>query len=674
MDRRGQYIGQGRRYYSRHSRLRPGMRPRPGFSEKSMSMLRPGVSMYPDWLPIRRNDHYYYNSRSSLRLGTRPDPRNAYRGRFVAQDTFSRRRNDAYADPQQETVDNAYTAPEQENYSSTYAEPQQESYGSTYTGAQQDSAYAAPEQNGYGSAYAEPQQDNAYSVPPQGGYGNPYAEPQGGYGNPYAEPQSSNPQGGYSNPYAEPQQTSRQQGGYGGAYSVPQQESYSNGYAASGQGGYGNPFVGGQQNQNGYSYSTGQKTGYTAYSSPQQEPYGNPFAQKNPQTDSYGNSPYGSPTQSSSYQPNGYAQPQAGAYRGNPFTNPQGPYQNPGYQSPQPEYTDDRFGAYAHETVNNTAAGDPFAQGKKSNGGFDYAMPPQAGRAARQGSGRAGVSEREKGRSSPFRLLLAGICFAATVYCAYRAGSIVLERWESQRYVNSLATAWVQTNTRTSTASAISSLENTQPGGDELIGSEVVENNDGLINENLEVAPISVNFGALQAVNSDVTAWIYCPDTVISYPVAQADDNDTYLYKLLSGKKNDCGTIFMDYRCFSDFSDPNTVLYGHNMRDKSMFGTIDQYADQSYYDQHPIMYLLTPTQDYKIKLIAGYVTPADGDIYSIPLAEQDVAQVVANAVANSTFISQVSWQEGDKLLTMSTCSYEYENARYVLMGVMEPLG
>lgn len=82
-------------------------------------------------------------------------------------------------------------------------------------------------------------------------------------------------------------------------------------------------------------------------------------------------------------------------------------------------------------------------------------------------------------------------------------------------------------------------------------------------------------------------AWLYCPDTVINYPVVQSDDNEYYLRRLMDGSSNTAGTLFADYRCSPDFSDPHTVIYGHNMKNDTMFGILPEYGAQEFYEPHP---------------------------------------------------------------------------------------
>lgn len=180
----------------------------------------------------------------------------------------------------------------------------------------------------------------------------------------------------------------------------------------------------------------------------------------------------------------------------------------------------------------------------------------------------------------------------------------------------------------------------------------------------------AVDFQALKQICEDVVGWIYCPDTPINYPIVQAEDNDYYLYRLINGKENKSGTLFMDFRNSADFSDWNTLIYGHNMNNDSMFGVIPDYVNQEFYEKHPLWYLVTEEKSYVIELVGGYVTPADSDAYTIPTDQAGRDQLYQKASRSSTFQSHVSVSGDDVLVTCSTCVYDYENARYVLVGVL----
>lgn len=186
-------------------------------------------------------------------------------------------------------------------------------------------------------------------------------------------------------------------------------------------------------------------------------------------------------------------------------------------------------------------------------------------------------------------------------------------------------------------------------------------------------APISVDFDELLRQNSDVVGWLYCEDTSIDYPVVQSDDNDYYLRRDLNGKYIVSGTLFVDYRCPNAGEGQNLIIYGHNMRrGTAMFTTLAKYKDQDYYNEHPILYYLTPDRTYKIELFAGMITAADSEVYTPEFGDSESFKTfLQNIKAQSTFESDVSVTEEDQIVTLSTCSYEFGNARYVVFGKLK---
>ncbi len=188
-----------------------------------------------------------------------------------------------------------------------------------------------------------------------------------------------------------------------------------------------------------------------------------------------------------------------------------------------------------------------------------------------------------------------------------------------------------------------------------------------------EVAPIAVDFDKLLKENQDVVGWIYCEGTTINYPVVQAADNDYYLRRALNGKYDVCGSIFMDYRSDAGLTHRNTLIYGHNMRNKTMFSVLEQYKKQAFYDEHPVFWYLTPHGDYKIELFAGFVASADSRIYSDFATHEKLVDQSRRAIEKSTFKSSVDPEKAEQIITLSTCSYEFDEARYILLGVLKKI-
>ena len=159
-----------------------------------------------------------------------------------------------------------------------------------------------------------------------------------------------------------------------------------------------------------------------------------------------------------------------------------------------------------------------------------------------------------------------------------------------------------------------------------------------------------------------------------AYPVAQGEDNNEYLHHLLDGTYNSSGTLFLDCECGPEFSGANSIIYGHNMKDGSMFNSLHSYSDQAYYDAHPVMYLNTPKQNYKIEIFSAYICSYDSDTYTLSFASaEEYAAWVAKMKSQSTFTSDTEVTVDDRVITLSTCTYEYDNARFVVQGKLVPL-
>lgn len=180
-----------------------------------------------------------------------------------------------------------------------------------------------------------------------------------------------------------------------------------------------------------------------------------------------------------------------------------------------------------------------------------------------------------------------------------------------------------------------------------------------------------VDFEALKAINPDIVGWIYLEGTEINYPVVRGSDNDYYLNKLYDGTPNGSGSIFMDYRNEPNFVDKNNILYGHSMKNGTMFTAIKRFKNQAYYDEHPVALLMTPEKNYKVEFFTGYIANVEQDAWNYYFDTEDAFQHwLDSSKSKSTFASEVVPTVDDEILTLSTCTYEFDNARYVLVGVM----
>ena len=184
-------------------------------------------------------------------------------------------------------------------------------------------------------------------------------------------------------------------------------------------------------------------------------------------------------------------------------------------------------------------------------------------------------------------------------------------------------------------------------------------------------APVEVDFDALLEKNPHVVGWLYCEGTNINYPVVQGADNEQYLRRLLDGTYNRAGTIFLDSRNAADFSQWNSIVYGHNMKDDTMFALLPSYADPAFYEAHPVWWLLTPEKQYQVELFAGYATEPNALLYTLPEGEAEQQMVLEYAARFSDFETKFERSETARFITFSTCLYDAKDSRYVLMGILK---
>ncbi len=184
------------------------------------------------------------------------------------------------------------------------------------------------------------------------------------------------------------------------------------------------------------------------------------------------------------------------------------------------------------------------------------------------------------------------------------------------------------------------------------------------------------SFFSLYQMNHDVKGYLKLDGTQIDFPVVQYQDNDYYLRRNFKGQKSDHGVAFFDYRCdLKDRSD-NTIIYGHNMRDNTMFGTLTKFKDVGYYKQHPTMSMDTVYEDGTYLVFAAFY--ANASIKSGPMfdyhnyvnlhSEEEFNDFYNKVMQRSLFKTGVDVKYGDELLTLSTCTYEITEGRFVVMA------
>lgn len=193
----------------------------------------------------------------------------------------------------------------------------------------------------------------------------------------------------------------------------------------------------------------------------------------------------------------------------------------------------------------------------------------------------------------------------------------------------------------------------------------------------IDIPDKNIDFAVMQEeTNSDIYAWIYIPDTKIDYPVLQhPEDNFYYLNYNIDGTKGYPGCIYTENYNTKDFTDHNTVIYGHNMKNGTMFAGLHQFEDSDFFAEHPYIYIYAEDEVYvfqifaayefsDIHLLNGYATDTEAGFGSY------LEEVMEVRGMNSNFNRDIEVTGNDKIVTLSTCISGKPDNRYLVQGVL----
>lgn len=190
-----------------------------------------------------------------------------------------------------------------------------------------------------------------------------------------------------------------------------------------------------------------------------------------------------------------------------------------------------------------------------------------------------------------------------------------------------------------------------------------------------DIVEIPVDFAGLQKKNPDIYAWITIPGTEIDYPVVQSSTDNTY-YLDHSAEKTESvnGAIFSENYNSTDFEDYITVLYGHNMRDGSMFAGLHAYEDYQYLKEHDEVIIYTPDSILTYQIFAAYLTDDRHVLLYYGQGETEdnrkayVKEILSQRTMKASLNSSASADENSKILTLSTCHSAGKNYRYLVQA------
>jgi len=195
------------------------------------------------------------------------------------------------------------------------------------------------------------------------------------------------------------------------------------------------------------------------------------------------------------------------------------------------------------------------------------------------------------------------------------------------------------------------------------------------IDDGIRLPDRVIDFVELHNRNPDVIAWINVPGTSIDYPVVISRDNDDYLRRGFDGNHDTAGTIFIDMINRPDFSDRVTVMYGHNMRDGTMFADLHRFSDTEFFNDNRELKLYTHEGLHVYEIIAAYRTDDNNILYQTDYSDDDVWKSYITDIFNNTdpsanlFLKEIG--ENDKMLTLSTCIRNEDEMRFLVQGILK---
>ena len=192
--------------------------------------------------------------------------------------------------------------------------------------------------------------------------------------------------------------------------------------------------------------------------------------------------------------------------------------------------------------------------------------------------------------------------------------------------------------------------------------------------------PEQIDFDALWQISADAAAWLYAPDIGLNQAVMHTDNNEFYLTHMADGTQNKAGALFIDCRNAEGLANRNTIIYGHSMKNQSMFGKLKAYEDEAYCREHPVLYLYLPEGRFRLEIVAAVGTPDLSDYYRIPVSRERWEKLLQDAISETAYNFGVPVAEEDRFVTLSTCAYDYQDERWIVIcrvddpqGILPPL-
>ncbi|MDE7424154.1 MAG: class B sortase [Lachnospiraceae bacterium] len=247
------------------------------------------------------------------------------------------------------------------------------------------------------------------------------------------------------------------------------------------------------------------------------------------------------------------------------------------------------------------------------------------------------------------RIIILISCVAICLFSAYKLISIQMNYKKGEKLYEDIKQQVVMTKTPTEAEAVTVTPDDSEETKDRQTALD-----------------ISVDFDVLKKTNPDIFGWLYLPYGSISYPLLQGEDNDTYLHQAYDKTPNNFGSIFIDYRNNNNLLDKHTIIYGHNMKNGSMFGTLKQFCDEKFYQKNKYFFILTPKVIYTYKVFSYHVADAKGRVYDVFYKDDGEYKEFIDLAKQSSYLDTgVKVSTENRTITLSTCTSS-DDKRFVV--------
>lgn len=176
------------------------------------------------------------------------------------------------------------------------------------------------------------------------------------------------------------------------------------------------------------------------------------------------------------------------------------------------------------------------------------------------------------------------------------------------------------------------------------------------------------DYDKLLEMNSDFRGWVQISNTNVNYPIVQAEDNEFYLTRNFKKEKNSGGAIFLSYDNDKPFEERNTIVHGHNMKDGSMFASLMKFKEEDFFNENKKIFIVLRDKVLEYEIFSAYVEQASHNPYQIGFASDEDYVAYLNGLRTRSLFhrDQPDFTKDDKIITLSTCSYEIDDGRMLL--------